>query len=97
MPIGGVVITVRPGDVDQAQSQLAALAGVEIHGADERGNIVAVFDTRTGEEMEQLMERVNDLPLVLHTGLTYLNMEDVLEDAAMGEPPVRLGKRRARG
>lgn len=97
MPIGGVVITVQPGNVDQAQSQLAALAGVEIHGADKRGNIVAVFDTRTGEEMEQLMERVNDLPLVLHTGLTYLNMEDVLEDAAMGEPPVRPGKRGAGG
>lgn len=92
MPIGGVVITVRPGDVDQAQSQLANLAGVEIHGADERGNIVAVFDTRTSEEMEQLMERVNASPLVLHTGLTYLNMEDVLEDAAMGGPPARSGK-----
>lgn len=89
MPIGGVVITVRPGDVDQAQSQLANLAGVEIHGADERGNIVAVFDTRTSEEMEQLMERVNGLPVVLHTGLTYLNMEDVVEAAAMGAPPAR--------
>jgi periplasmic nitrate reductase NapD len=88
MPIGGVVITVRPGDVDAAQGQLANLTGVEIHGADERGNIVAVFDTRTSEEMEQLMEAVNACSLVLHTGLTFLNMEDVLEDAGNDVSPV---------
>lgn len=87
MPIGGVVITVRLDDVDQAQRRLAELTGVDIHGADKRGNIVAVFDTRTSKEMVQLMERVNASPLVLHTGLTYLNMEDVLVDAATGVPP----------
>lgn len=79
MPISGIVISTRPGDMEEAQKQLAALAGVEIHGADERGNIVAVLDTRTSEEMESLMRRINASPLVLHAGLTYLNMEDVLE------------------
>jgi nitrate reductase NapD len=79
MPISGIVISTRPGDLEEAQKQLAALAGVEIHGADERGNIVAVLDTRTSGEMESLMRRINACPLVLHAGLTYLNMEDVLE------------------
>ena len=81
MPIGGVVISTRPDDLEAAQSYLADLVGVEIHGADERGNIVAVFDTRTSGEMERLMEVVNACPLVIHAGLTYLNMEDVVEDA----------------
>ena len=79
MPISGVVISTRPGDLEEAQKQLATLAGVEIHGGDERGNIVAVLDTRTTEEMESLMRRINANPLVLHAGLTYLNMEDVLD------------------
>ena len=79
MPIGGVVISTRPGDLEAAQKQLAALVGVEIHGADERGNIVAVLDARTSEGMEKLMQTINANPLILHAGLTYLNMEDVLE------------------
>jgi len=79
MPISGVVISTRPGDLEEAQKQLASFVGVEIHGGDERGNIVAVLDTRTAEEMESLMRRINACPLVLHAGLTYLNMEDVLE------------------
>jgi nitrate reductase NapAB chaperone NapD len=79
MPIGGVVITTRPEDLAEARHHLAAMPGLEIQGADELGNIVAVFDTRTAEEMEQLMELVNRCPSVLHAGVTYLNMEDVLD------------------
>lgn len=78
MPIGGVVISIRPGDLEAVRGQLATYSGVEIHGADDRGNIVAVLDTRTSEAMERLMQTINANPLVLHAGLTYLNMEDVL-------------------
>jgi len=82
MPISGVVISTRPGDVEAARSLLAACPGVEIHGTDDQGHIVAVLDTRTSEEMEALMRTINASPLILHTGLTYLNMEDVLEESA---------------
>lgn len=88
MPIAGVVISIHPDDVATACRQLAGLAGVEIHGSDDRGNIVAVFDTGTSEEMEQLLRRVNACPVVLHAGITYLNMEDVIEpDAVTGSSP----------
>ena len=80
MPIAGIVLTTHPDDVATARLQLAEFAGVEIHGSDERGNIVAVFDTETPEEMEQLLQRVNACPVVLHAGVTYLNMEEVHED-----------------
>lgn len=79
MPIGGVVVSVHPADVDAARSMFAAHAGVEVHGADARGNLVVVLETRTGEEMEALMRTINAHPLVLHAGLTYLNMEDLIE------------------
>lgn len=85
MPIGGVVITTRPDDLNAARVQLAAINGVEIHGLDDKGHIVAVLDTRTAEEMEQLVKTMNGCPLVLHVGLTYLNMEDVV--AASGAEP----------
>ena len=92
MPIGGVVISIRPGDLEEARNQLAAYPGVEIHGADERGNIVAVLDTLTSEAMEILMRKINANPLVLHAGLTYLNMEDVLDEPAQ-EKLLAKGKR----
>ena len=80
MPIAGIVISTQPNDVATACQQLAGFAGVEIHGSDERGNIVAVFDTETPDEMEALLQRVNACPVVLHAGVTYLNMEDVREE-----------------
>lgn len=78
MPIGGVVVATRPEDVEAARAMLALCPGAEVHGADERGNIVVVLDTRTGEGMEALMRTINKHPLVLHAGLTYLNMEDLV-------------------
>ncbi|MDR2549913.1 MAG: chaperone NapD [Desulfobulbus sp.] len=83
MPISGVVITTRPEDLHQTRQFLATCAGVEVHGADDRGNIVAVFDTRTGEEMERLLKTVNACPQVLHAGITYINMEDVVVDEGL--------------
>lgn len=80
MPIAGIVISTHPDNVATARLQLAEFAGLEIHGSDEQGNIVAVFDTKTSEEMEQLLQRVNRCPVVLHAGVTYLNMEDVYEE-----------------
>ncbi|MCL2458489.1 MAG: chaperone NapD [Desulfobulbus sp.] len=89
MPISGVVITTRPEDLDQTQRFLAACVGVEVHGADDQGNIVAVFDTRTTGEMEHLLKTVNACPLVLHAGITYLNMEDVVDDEGLNSGTFR--------
>lgn len=85
MPICGVVMTTKAVDLPLAKAFLAGLTGVELHGADAQGNIVAVFDTQTAEEMERLMERVNGCPSILHAGVTYLNMEDVLMEPQPGQ------------
>lgn len=83
MPISGVVVTTRPEDLSPASLFLASCPGVEVHGADDKGNLVVVLETSSGEEMEHLLNTVNAHPLVLHAGVTYLNMEDMLEGGGM--------------
>jgi len=33
--------------------------------------------------MERLVKKVNACPLVLHAGITYINMEDVVDDQGL--------------
>jgi nitrate reductase NapAB chaperone NapD len=58
---------------------------VEVHGDDEKGNIVAVLETQSSEEMETIIDRISKDQNVLHVGLTYLNTEDEAERMANGE------------
>jgi len=84
MPIGGVVITGRSEDTDQIVAMLSSLNGLDVHGSDESGNIVAVLDTKSSEDMERLIERINKDDRVLNVGLTYLNTEDEADQMASG-------------
>lgn len=85
MPIGGVVINCRKEHTREVLAELAGNRGVEVHGADEAGNIVAVLDTETSEEMEALITALNRQEQILGVGLTYLNTEDEAEHLADGE------------
>ncbi len=95
MPIAGVVITARPEDVRTAAAICGQVEGVEIYGVDDQGQIVAVLETRTTDEMEELMRRLDAEETVLQVGLTYLNVEDEAERMARGEEIPRIfGHRR---
>lgn len=85
MPISGVVITSKEKETQMVLDQLSLLEEIEIHGADEKGNIVAVLDTKSSEAMEKLIDRINKNENVLHVGLTYLNTEDEAEAMERGE------------
>ncbi|MFW2367490.1 MAG: chaperone NapD [Desulforhopalus sp.] len=85
MPISGVVITSRPSEKQEVLRSLAQLDEVEVYGDDEKGNIVAVLETLTSEEMERTIDRINKDENVLHVGLTYLNTEDEADRMAKGE------------
>ncbi|MGB3209554.1 MAG: chaperone NapD [Desulforhopalus sp.] len=89
MPISGVVITSRPAEKMEVLRCLAALSEVEVHGDDEKGNIVAVLETESSEEMEKVIDRISKDVNVLHVGLTYLNTEDEAERMAKGERPAK--------
>lgn len=88
MPIGGFVVTCDPERVETVAERLGAIAGVEVHGSDEKGNVVAVLDTSTSDEMEDLVREIEGIEEVLSVGLTYLNAEDEIGKIASGELPV---------
>jgi nitrate reductase NapAB chaperone NapD len=87
MPISGVVITSRMAEKDTVLSSLGRIPEVEVYGDDDKGNIVAVLETKSSEEMEKLIDRINKERGVLHVGLTYLNTEDEAERMRKGERP----------
>jgi nitrate reductase NapD len=76
MPISGVVISSRPQDKTDVLLTLAAMPAVEVFGDDEQGNIVAVLETASSEDMQNLIDRISKDQMVLNVGLTYLNTED---------------------
>jgi len=85
MPIGGVVISCIPENTQEVLGSLKLLDGVEVHGDDDAGNIVAVLDFASSEEMEKSIDRINSDVNVLNVGLTYLNTEDEAELMKKGE------------
>lgn len=85
MPIGGVVISTWPEDREQTLEVLRQMSQVEVYGADEKGNIVAVLESSTTDAMEKLMRSIEKMESVLSVGLTYLNTEDESKKIARGE------------
>ncbi len=88
MPIGGFVVTCDPGRVEAAVERIASIPSVTVHGSDEKGNVVAVLDTQTSDEMEGVVKEIEGIEGVLSVGLTYLNAEDEIGKIASGELPV---------
>lgn len=76
MPISGVIISSRPQDKKAVLLTLAAMPDVEVFGDDEQGHIVAVLETTSSEDMQNLIDRISKNRMVLNVGLTYLNTED---------------------
>jgi nitrate reductase NapD len=85
MPISGVVISSRPQDKTDVLLTLAAMPAVEVFGDDEQGNIVAVLETASSEDMQNLIDRISKDQMVLNVGLTYLNTEDEALSLAEGK------------
>ena len=85
MPIGGVVITCNADKTAAVITELEIIKQIEIHGSDDQGNIIAVIDTESSEEMEKLIDRINKHEDILNVGMTYLNTEDEAERMAQGE------------
>ena len=85
MPIGGVVISCSTDKTEAVRNELGVIHHLEIHGSDDQGNIVAVIDTESSEEMEKLIDRINKHKDILNVGMTYINTEDEAERMAKGE------------
>ncbi|BHH84893.1 chaperone NapD [Desulforhopalus sp. 52FAK] len=85
MPISGIIITSTPENIDAVLASLQQIPEVEVHGADEKANIVAVLDTKSSEDMETIIDRINKDEKILNVGVTYLNTEDEADKMAQGE------------
>ncbi len=79
MPIGGFVINIDPEKITETISTLTTFSGVEIHGSDSKGNVVAVLESKTAEEMEQIVKEIMKIETVYSVGLTYFNGEDEVD------------------
>ncbi len=95
MPIGGFVIGLDRSIQNEVLTQFAKFPQIEIHGVDEEGNAVAVIDTETSDEMEQLTRDLQKIDGVLSLGVTYFHAEDEIEKIESGElkPTLSFGRK----
>ncbi len=79
MPVGGFVINVDPERIEESVHRLESVEGVEIHGSDNKGNVVAVMESSTSSEMEAMVKAIMAIETVYSVALTYFNGEDEVE------------------
>ncbi len=84
MPIGGFVVTVVPEESKAASAAISAMDGAEVHGEDDRGNLVVVLESETSEAMDQMVKEIRKLDQVLSVGLVYFHAEDEVERMESG-------------
>ncbi len=95
MPIGGFVVNVHPDFIETALDALKTMEGLEIHGSDDKGNVIVVLESDTSEQMEQQVKSIMAVEQVLSVGLTYFNAEDEVEkiEAGILRPGRSFGKK----
>ncbi len=76
MPIGGIVITVRPDDRQDTEVVLARFSELSVYGSDEKGNIIAMLKGNEPESIEEAIVAIEAIDTVLEVNLVYLNAED---------------------
>ncbi len=85
MPIGGFVISAIPDKREKIIEKLKEIPEIEVYGSDERGNIIAVIESETSEEMEKLIDEIKGWQDILSIGLSYLHFEDEVDKIEKGE------------
>ncbi len=98
MPIGGFVISFHPEDKEKVLARLGEESTLEVHGVDDKGNIVAVVDTPTSDEMDAIVHQLEKTETILNVGLAYLHAEDEIDGILKGEikPKGFFGGRRSK-
>ena len=75
MHISGILVHAKPGHIAQARSQLAGIAGVEIHVGDEDGKLIITLEQQDEETTVATFELLNRLPDVLSATMVYHHFE----------------------
>ncbi len=86
MPIAGLVISFLPEKVEEVESALKKIPGVEVHGWNERGEMVVVYEGETVDEMEkELKQWPRRIEGIISVNVAYFNLEDEVERIERGE------------
>jgi len=78
--ISSLVVHVRPECCAEASTRIAALAGVEIHGASETGKLVVVLETAHESDILTQINLINEMPGIITTSMIYHEI-DIAEEA----------------
>ncbi len=90
MPIAGLVVLFLPEKRAEVQEALSRIPGVEIHGWNERGEMVVVYEGPTLEEMEKEVKSwPKKIEGLLSVNVAYFHAEDEIKRITEGEyiPP----------
>ena len=77
MPVSSVIVTCAHGKAESVAGDIAAIAGIEVHGVLPDGQIVAVIETDTVQEEVDIVARLHEVAGVVTVRLAYHNFEDV--------------------
>lgn len=81
--ICGILVYARPGSVQVVTERLAAMPGVEVHGASPEGRMVVTIEERDGTPLTtDSIRSINEVAGVLSTALIYQHSEPADEEAA---------------
>jgi len=76
MNISGVVVRAYPDRLAAVLTQLEALQGVEVHGANPDGRLVVIVEQAGDRAMADTVVRMQDLPGVLSASMIYHQFEE---------------------
>ncbi len=76
MSISSLVIQTRPENVDNVQSALVLMEGVEVHATTDSGRLVVTVDQPDNAKAANTFSRFTELDGVLSTSLIYNYFEN---------------------
>lgn len=71
MSISGVVLHVRPGDIEPVSQCVTAMVGVEIHATTEDGRLVVTVDQADDRDASETLVALQNTDGVLSASLVY--------------------------
>lgn len=76
MPITGVAIQTIPDQMKAIYDVLDGMKGVSLYGDDKKGNIIAVLDTESKKDLDDLSQKIEAIEGVIKVMGVYHHFED---------------------
>ena len=73
--ISSLLVHARPAELERVRAELAALDGVEVHGASPHGKLVVTLETLSEGGIVERLATIRDLKGVLSTVLVFHQVE----------------------